>query len=83
VAGIKPRQSPISRALRRAIECCKMLFEAEMSDVIPGEEPTPAALALRAEATEYNALLKKIDPKGKKGQAGKKPEVSSSPGASV
>lgn len=55
----------LSRALRRAIAYCKTEFEAEMNSELPSAKPTPAALKWRAEATEYNALLKKIEPKRK------------------
>lgn len=56
-------QPLISQALRRAIECCRMLFDAEMSDELPDATPTPKALKLRTEATEYQKLLNKLEPK--------------------
>jgi hypothetical protein len=60
-----PKQSLISRALRHAIAHCRNLFEAEMRQYPAGTNPTPYALGWRRWATEYNALLKKIEPKRK------------------
>jgi hypothetical protein len=79
-----PRPSLISRALRDAIAHCKMMFQAEMSCEVPGTKPPPHAQGWRERATEYNILLKKIDPReGKKGPVGEKPQVAPPPGASA
>ena len=58
--SVRPRL--MTRALNSAIAYCKLMFDSEMSKVIPGDKPTPEALAWRKEATEYNALRKSIEP---------------------
>ena len=57
-----PRPPLMTRALNSAIAYCKLMFDSEMSTVIPGDKPTPEALAWRKEATEYNALRKSLGP---------------------
>ena len=56
-----PKLSVISRALRRAIQFCE-----RMAEVLDQTQPKfKQADQWRAEAAEYNALLKKIEPKRK------------------
>lgn len=52
----------MTRALKSAIAYCKLMFDHEMSTVVPGDKPTPEALAWRREATEYQKLRKGIEP---------------------
>ena len=56
----------LTRALKRAIAYCHQMFDCEMSEKPPGAQPTPGATAWRAEATEYNRLLAKLQPRRKK-----------------
>ena len=67
--GLKTIDPPIQRALRRAIAYCHTMFEAEMSVVAPGTATTPSATAWRVEATEYQRLLRVLEPRKKKVQA--------------
>ena len=62
---MNPIDPLLTRALKRAIAYCRQMYEAEMNNELPNGKPTPAATAWRAEATEYNRLLAKLQPRRK------------------
>jgi hypothetical protein len=62
---MKPIDPLLTRALNRAIAYCHDMYDAEMSTVKPGAPPTPEAIAWRTEATDYNRLRIKLQPKPK------------------
>ena len=55
----------ITSALKDAIEYCRMMFDAEMSTVVPGSRVTREAEAWRRRATEYQKLRKALTPRAK------------------
>jgi hypothetical protein len=52
----------MTRVLESAIGYCRVMFEREMSAQPLHTKPTPAALAWRREATEYQKLRKSLEP---------------------
>ena len=62
---VNPIDPLLTRALKRAIAYCRQMYDCEISEKPPGAQPTPAAAAWRAEATEYNRVLVRIQPRRK------------------
>lgn len=69
MAGIKPVEGLISRALKRAIAYCNMMYDAEQSDQALVTRETPVMIAWVREREEYRRLLEKLQPR-RKGAAG-------------